>query len=936
MIDWLTIVIALVIIATLVGFFGFLAMKMNMSDPLSVDVNNQHLDTVNDKKKKDKNVVEQGKKKRKDQKKSKREIKDEEQQQQEQRTKGKGQTSEETDNEHEESEQELNRLPSENVETSSKARKRNKNKTSTNQTETNVTNEKNPTTTRAPPVTHPKVTLKDELESKKQQTKAQVKSSQVSNKQALPVATTTSTTNKKTTQSNRDEYQEESFTIVGGNRHKSGTPPAQQQQNKSQVNTAPTTAPVSLAPVQQASSTPIQHDHLAQRQQPQQKQTPVQASTPITNSVPVKQQQQHQTPKVQPKVADLIKSLPSSQLVVTELMSALDAFPLSTDELDIIMQKIANKQSVVKQDWSKLQYGQKVDPQAHIGQVMDESSKAYVDDMKTNSGKRLKELTDELNTEKRRNNDLVKEKAEKQREIQMLHAQLDSVQHKTDSTQAHQPQQQKLELQLKRLTEENLRLNQQLTQHLTTSNVTNTGDASNMKFQVLSEQMKKLSVDNANWEKKAHSNELLAKEAQKEKEDLIRYNEQLTQSLQTAEKELKSVEEKHHKQSKEGDTAYANELKETKRRLEQLQAENEQLRREDIVHVEPTSPTDIQTISVNNEEREKFEKEIHELKQTVESNKQKEREYENLKTKLTGEIEEFQKNIHNINSQHKSHENELRQEIERLQNEKNNVQQETDKSHNNELKTLKAELDKIKSTMSQSEEHLRQEHEKQRKILTDLLTEDVRSQLPHDNQNFDQWFSSYRQLFETNKNNAHQETEALKRENEQLHKNMTDIENHLKEIEQTVQNKEETLFTELKSKDVVLDSMRGENEQLKDEMVRLRNEIQRLQSIHDASSNEVRVLKHQLDERFLIAANSPQDESFELVKQPSPSLSPIVIDIRAEQLNELIRSSKEALENQESITQQLDKHLNDIHSTGQGETSNTNESTVLSSTDQQS
>jgi hypothetical protein len=35
-------------------------------------------------------------------------------------------------------------------------------------------------------------------------------------------------------------------------------------------------------------------------------------------------------------------------------MSALDAFPLSTDELDIIMQKIANKQSVVRQDWSKV------------------------------------------------------------------------------------------------------------------------------------------------------------------------------------------------------------------------------------------------------------------------------------------------------------------------------------------------------------------------------------------------------------------------------------------------------------------------------------------------------------------------------------------------------------------------------------------------------
>jgi hypothetical protein len=35
-------------------------------------------------------------------------------------------------------------------------------------------------------------------------------------------------------------------------------------------------------------------------------------------------------------------------------MSALDAFPLSTDELDIIMHKIANKQSVLKQDWNKV------------------------------------------------------------------------------------------------------------------------------------------------------------------------------------------------------------------------------------------------------------------------------------------------------------------------------------------------------------------------------------------------------------------------------------------------------------------------------------------------------------------------------------------------------------------------------------------------------
>ncbi len=115
------------------------------------------------------------------------------------------------------------RVQSATSETSSKARKRNKNKTSSSTENENTL--KNPITTRAPPVTHPKSTPKDELQPNKQQPKVQVKSSQVSNKQALPV---TSTTTKKTTQSIQDQQQEQPFTVVGGNRHKSGTPPLQQ------------------------------------------------------------------------------------------------------------------------------------------------------------------------------------------------------------------------------------------------------------------------------------------------------------------------------------------------------------------------------------------------------------------------------------------------------------------------------------------------------------------------------------------------------------------------------------------------------------------------------------------------------------------------------------------------------------------------------------
>ena len=192
-----------------------------------------------------------------------------------------------------------------------------------------------------------------------------------------------------------------------------------------------------------------------------------------------------------------------------------------------------------------MQQGQKVDPQAQIGQATDESSKAYQEgkvyllhgkkcspllvsiDLKTNSMKRMKELTDELQKEKRRINDLTREKTDKEREIQILHAQLDSIQHKQPVSNAPQQQQQQtqaLQLQLQRVTEENLHLRQQLTQQQenVAAQANNTGDAGNVQFRVLSEHMKKLSVDNANLDKKASRFESLAGEAQKQKDDLIR------------------------------------------------------------------------------------------------------------------------------------------------------------------------------------------------------------------------------------------------------------------------------------------------------------------------------------------------------------------------------------------------------------------------------
>lgn len=138
--------------------------------------------------------------------------------------------------------------------------------------------------------------------------------------------------------------------------------------------------------------------------------------------------------------------------------------------------------------------------------------------------KRMKELTDELQKEKRRVNDLTREKSEKEREIQILHAQLDSAQHKQPVSNVQQHQNQTLQVQLQRVTEETIHLRQQLTQQqeLAVSHVSDTGDAGNVRLRVLSEQMRKLSVDNANLDKKASRFESLAEEAQKQKDDLIR------------------------------------------------------------------------------------------------------------------------------------------------------------------------------------------------------------------------------------------------------------------------------------------------------------------------------------------------------------------------------------------------------------------------------
>lgn len=77
---------------------------------------------------------------------------------------------------------------------------------------------------------------------------------------------------------------------------------------------------------------------------------------------------------------------------------------------------------------------------------------------------------------------------------------------------------------------------------------------------------------------------------------------------------------------------------EWKCRIEQLEKENEQLKREEIVHVEPSIATDIQTLTVNNEEREQFETEIERLKHLYEDKAREMNEWKENEMKVNEDI----------------------------------------------------------------------------------------------------------------------------------------------------------------------------------------------------------------------------------------------------------------------------------------------------------
>lgn len=86
----------------------------------------------------------------------------------------------------------------------------------------------------------------------------------------------------------------------------------------------------------------------------------------------------------------------------------------------------------------------------------------------------------------------------------------------------------------------------------------------------------------------------------------------MAQKLQEIQKQFQLNEDKLVKELNENRNMHMNQLNDFKGRLEQLELENDKLRQEKLAQLES-----MQALKSNNEEREKYEKEINQLKQRL-------------------------------------------------------------------------------------------------------------------------------------------------------------------------------------------------------------------------------------------------------------------------------------------------------------------------------
>ena len=132
-----------------------------------------------------------------------------------------------------------------------------------------------------------------------------------------------------------------------------------------------------------------------------------------------------------------------------------------------------------------------------------------------------------MNNEKRRISDLLREKNEKEHAIQVLRNQLSTVQHQQQPAIQMNAQQQhhyqELQKELQRSNEDNYQLSKRLEQQkLSSSNHPNSSDSVQSQLQVMTNELKRLAMENSSWEKKVKANDEILKKSQEKHDQLYR------------------------------------------------------------------------------------------------------------------------------------------------------------------------------------------------------------------------------------------------------------------------------------------------------------------------------------------------------------------------------------------------------------------------------
>jgi len=142
---------------------------------------------------------------------------------------------------------------------------------------------------------------------------------------------------------------------------------------------------------------------------------------------------------------DLVRSLTTSHTLLDELISIFDTISFSSDELELILNKIATKHILDRNDFQRLISSSKNDKT--LERILEETYRSQA-----------KIFAIELQTEKNRVLELTKSNADMENTIRQLQQQ----QHQPTNIIQYQQMILHFQMQLRRLADENVRLQQQL------------------------------------------------------------------------------------------------------------------------------------------------------------------------------------------------------------------------------------------------------------------------------------------------------------------------------------------------------------------------------------------------------------------------------------------------------------------------------------------